>query len=207
MGDQSIEDGALDAEIDGDNAEGRVAAALQTLIEANTAGLIPLVGLTGCDAVRQVQPLHRRGLLQELKQLRRGLAVTADHAIHGPHLTQVTHQGTGVQTADAHQLVGLHPALKGLFTAPVAGNWGQLAGNHATGMGAISFLIVSIHPGVTEFGIGEAHQLPGIGGVGQHLLVTGHAGVEHHLTDGGAAMAEADTGENRAIGKDEISLV
>ena len=29
MGNQSIEDGALDAEIDGDNAEGRVAAALQ----------------------------------------------------------------------------------------------------------------------------------------------------------------------------------
>ena len=31
--------------------------------------------------------------------------------------------------------------------------------------------------------------------------------VEHHFTDGGATVAEADTGENRAIGKDEISLV
>ena len=96
MGNQAVEDGPFDPEINGDNTERLIAALLQALVEANAAGLIPLIGITGADAIGQVQPRHGGGLFQGLKQLHRRLAITADHTIHGTDLTQMTHQCTGV---------------------------------------------------------------------------------------------------------------
>src|SRR5436853_398270 len=47
----------------------------------------------------------------------------------------------------------------------------------------------------------EGDELPGIGGIGEDFLVTGHGGVETDLADGVAFGAEAKTLEHRAIGK------
>ena len=44
---------------------------------------------------------------------------------------------------------------------------------------------------------------PGIGGIGQDLLVAGHGGVEADLADRGAGGAEAESFQHRAVGEHE----
>ena len=51
----------------------------------------------------------------------------------------------------------------------------------------LRLLIIRVDSGVSQLGIGERDQLPGIAGIGHHLLVTGHTRVEDHLTDHAAA--------------------
>ena len=50
---------------------------------------------------------------------------------------------------------------------------------------------------------GEGDELPGIGGIGEDLLVAGHRGVEADLADGVALRAEAEALQHGAIGKHE----
>src|SRR5436190_20782171 len=45
--------------------------------------------------------------------------------------------------------------------------------------------------------------LPVIGGIGEHLLVTGERGVEDHLAEGLTARADAAAAEHRAVLEDE----
>ena len=44
---------------------------------------------------------------------------------------------------------------------------------------------------------------PGIGGIGEDLLVAGHGGVEADLADRGSGGAEAESFQNRAVGEHE----
>ena len=50
---------------------------------------------------------------------------------------------------------------------------------------------------------GEGDELPGIGGIGEDLLVAGHRGVEADLADGVAFRAEAKTLQHGTVGKHE----
>ena len=50
---------------------------------------------------------------------------------------------------------------------------------------------------------GEGDELPGIGGIGEDLLIAGHRGVEADFADGLAFRAEAKTFQHGAIGKHE----
>ena len=73
-------------------------------------------------------------------------------------------------------------------------------------MGTVRLLIVTVHTGVSQFRIGEGDQLSCIGRVGDHLLIAGHTGVEHHLTHHGAAVPERFSRKDGAIGQHEMSL-
>ncbi len=50
-------------------------------------------------------------------------------------------------------------------------------------------------------GKGESHDLRGVGGVRQELLISGHGGIETDLAFGGADGAKAFAQENSAIGE------
>ena len=50
---------------------------------------------------------------------------------------------------------------------------------------------------------GEGDELPGIGGIGENLLITGHRGVEADFADRLAFRAEAEAFQHGAIGKHE----
>ena len=50
-----------------------------------------------------------------------------------------------------------------------------------------SFAIAS---GIADLRVGEGHDLPGIGGIGEDLLVAGHRGIENHLADRRARHAD-----------------
>ena len=68
-------------------------------------------------------------------------------------------------------------------------------------MGAIRFLIGGVDPGIAQFGVGEGDQLPGVTRVGHDLLIAGHAGVEHHFSDGRAPGPEGLTAQHGAVGQ------
>ena len=71
-------------------------------------------------------------------------------------------------------------------------------------MGRVSLLIVGIHAGISELGIGEGHQLTFIGGIGQDLLVAGHPRIKNNLSNRCAAVSKAHAGQDRAISEDEV---
>src|SRR6516162_2250567 len=50
---------------------------------------------------------------------------------------------------------------------------------------------------------GEGNDLPGIGRIGENLLIAGHRGVEADLAHGIAGGAEAEPFEYGAVGKDK----
>ena len=50
---------------------------------------------------------------------------------------------------------------------------------------------------------GEGDELPGIGGIGEDLLIAGHRGVEADLADGVAFRAEAKALQHGTVGKHE----
>jgi len=75
----------------------------------------------------------------------------------------------------------------------------QLAGNHAAHLRGIGFLILGIDAGVAQFRVSEGDQLTDVAGIGDHLLIAGHAGVEHHFADGGSNRPEGKAAQQGAI--------
>ena len=118
----------------------------------------------------------------------------------------MAHQGPGVNAPDAHHTVLGEPVVEASFGAPAAGHRRQLAGDHPTGVGPLSFAVSRVDAGVTQFRIGEGDQLAGIAGVGDDLLITGHACVEHHFADDGPPCSEALAAQQGAIGQDQQAL-
>jgi hypothetical protein len=57
---------------------------------------------------------------------------------------------------------------------------------------AARLLVVDVDADVADLRHGQAHQLAGVRGVGDDLLVAGHRRVEHDLADRGRAGAEAE---------------
>ena len=119
----------------------------------------------------------------------------------------MTHQGAGVDATDPHHAVAAEPALEILTAAPVAGHRRKLAHNHAAHVGMVGFVVLSVHPRVAQFRIGEGHQLTRVAGIGHHLLIARHAGVEDHLTDHGAPGPEGQAPQHGAIGQHQESLL
>jgi hypothetical protein len=48
-------------------------------------------------------------------------------------------------------------------------------------------------------GIGQSDDLPGIGRIGKDFLITGHGGIEYHLSDGVAAGSDGNAFEKGAV--------
>ena len=63
--------------------------------------------------------------------------------------------------------------------------------------------IFQVDPVVADQGIGHGDDFPGIGGVGENLLITGHAGIEDHLAGDLPGRAEGLAMKNPAVGKGE----
>ena len=65
--------------------------------------------------------------------------------------------------------------------------------------GAARFLVAGGHAVVADLRRRHRHDLPGVGRVGQHLLVAGHAGVEDHFAARLAGRAGGDTAVPGAV--------
>ena len=109
-----------------------------------------------------------------------------DPGAHGAALAQVAGQGPGVHLAQAHHALGVQLVLQLAAGAPARGPAGGVAHHEAGHPDTAGLGVLVVDPGVADVGGGHDHDLAVVGGVGEGLLVAGHAGVEHDLANGAA---------------------
>ena len=61
--------------------------------------------------------------------------------------------------------------------------------------------VVVVGADIADMREGEGDDLPGIGGVGEDLLIAGHGGIEADLADRGAGGAEAEAFQHGPVGQ------
>jgi hypothetical protein len=163
----------LDAEVIGDDPT-RTGAARVRLGTRHEPGEIGVVGARLVD----------RGLLQ------RGEIGGAEGAGHGTGVTEVAGEPTGVDAGDAGDAVTAQEGIEVLVAAPVAAATGHLPHHDAPAEGAGALVVGGCDPVVADVRVGERDDLPGVGRVGDDLLVAGQHRVEDDLAGRNPAGAE-----------------
>ena len=141
---------------------------------------------------REARPGHVGLVADELQLLGRGQrrVRTAEHAaLHRAGVADPAGQRAGVDAGDADDAVAHQVLVERRVRAVVrdhaAGVAHHVPGDpDATGLG-----VLVVHARVADVRRGLHHDLPGVGRVGQGLLVAGHPGREHHLAEGASAGA------------------
>ena len=99
------------------------------------------------------------------------------------------------------------PLVEMLGGAVVGGLGDRGAQDHAARAGRCRHVhrldVFIVGTDIADMREGEGDELPGIGGIGEDLLIAGHRGVEADLADGVAFRAEAKAFQHGAIGKHE----
>ena len=89
--------------------------------------------------------------------------------------------------------------LKRSLCAPTAGAPWRLPDDEPGGPHAARLHVLEVDARVADLRIGQGNDLPGIGGIGKNLLVTGHRRIENHLADGHARYADRLPTEQAAV--------
>ena len=161
-----------------------------------TLGGIGAAFLTGYSPHRVFDDisLHRRdGLLVRLE------ALGVDHAVHHALAAQLAGQTAGVDTRQADDLLLLEVFVQRQAAAPVGGMLRDLAHDKARDPALAGLVILKIDAVVADQRVGHGDDLAVVGGVGQHLLIAGHAGVENDLADALSLVADGIPLEQGAI--------
>ena len=112
-------------------------------------------------------------------------------------------QPPGVDAGDADEAAPLEPAFEVLHRAPV-GWLGDVGAQHEPERRRGARLqVVLVGPHIANMGKCEGDDLPGVGGIGQDLLVAAHRGVEADLAHGLAHGAKAAAAKDRSVGERE----
>ena len=128
-------------------------------------------------------------------------------ALHRPPDPRQPHQGAGVDPLDADDAVSGQKRFERFLRAEVADPAAQLANHEAADPGATALQILVVDPVIADLGVGHRHDLTVIGGVGQDLLITGHARVEDDLAIDLAPGAKGPAGEDRTVLEREFRRV
>ena len=91
-------------------------------------------------------------------------------------------QRPGVDAAQAHDVLLPEEGVQGDEFMGVGGLHAPFANNVSAGHQP--GFANRVHTPVTDQRVGLHHNLTGIGGIHQQILIGGHVGVEHHLTHG-----------------------
>ena len=97
---------------------------------------------------------------------------------------EVAGEAPGVDAGDAGDAVAAEELVEALLGAPVGRPAGHLTHDDAGAVDAAALVVVRVHAVVPDVGIGEGDDLPGVGRVGEDLLVARQRGVEHELAGG-----------------------
>ena len=100
-----------------------------------------------------------------------------------------------VEIGDGDDVVADEIVVEGAVRAPVARERRRFPHHEAGHMRRLRLGISRRHAVVADLRRGHGDDLPGIGGVGQHLLIAGHARVEHDLALGFTVRTRGDAAE------------
>ena len=131
------------------------------------------------------------GGVQPLQRGLQGQSRVAQQRLLAAGVAYLAREAAGVYARQAGDAVLLHQLGKGLGIAEV-GRVVVVVAHQQRADGRRLGLIVLVGDAVVAYdGIGHAHRLVGVRGVGNYLLIPGHGGVEHHLADALRVGAEA----------------
>ena len=137
--------------------------------------------------LRRQVPAGHLGRLADDPQLlvrvdRRGVA-GEDRAAHAAGGAEHARHRAGVDAADADDAVAFERVVEGLLRAPVRHDSRGIAHDVAGDPDAARLDVLAVHAGVPDVRRGLQNDLPGVGGIGEGLLVAGHPGGEHHFAE------------------------
>ena len=142
------------------------------------------------DAVRARLGLGRgeqRGLVRRVER--------AEGAGDGADVADAPGELAGVDPGDARDAVGAELGIEVGLAAPARAAAGEVAHDHAAAERAPGLEVGQVHAVVPDVRVREGDDLPGVGRVGDDLLVAGEHRVEHDLA-----------GRRRAVGADGLPL-
>ena len=199
-GHQTVQDGALHAAVVDDHLEAGLGRGGQG--EAMGSGQVR--GGVGVGAVAghvggQVLA-HKRRTLAHLLEQRGGVRVRGgDDGPLGAVVADVAHERAGVDALDGHDPLAREVVAEALLAAPAGGRGAQVA-HHERPQGRVLRLgIVGVHPVVAHLRVGEHHDLPRVGGIGDDFQIAFQGGVEADLPERLAGRAAGGAGEHRAV--------
>jgi hypothetical protein len=92
--------------------------------------------------------------------------------------------------------------VEGLVAQVVVGLVALLPDHEAPHLYLFRLEVYPVDAVVADEGVGGDDNLPGVGGVGEHLLVADHAGIEDDLAVAVGPGAEGVAFKDRAVGQD-----
>ncbi len=128
-----------------------------------------------------------------------------DHRIGRAALADAAGERAGIDARQPDLAVAHHPVGEFLDGAEARRFGHILADNAADCAFDLAFNILAVRTDIADVREGEGDDLRGIGGIGQHLLIAGHRGVEAHLTHGCAHSPESPTPDHCPIGQNKDS--
>jgi hypothetical protein len=168
------------------------------------AGLLPAIALGGRNAAGQVLPDHGRGAGRRcLERLEVEIAVGRhlDGSVLGALVAQVAGEPASVDARDGADAMAGQPLFQRLLGPPVRGQRREGTEHRTGGIRCVGLHVLRVHADIADMRKREGDDLPGIGRVGQDLLIAGDRGVEHDLRRADAGDAMASTEEHGAIGE------
>ena len=138
-----------------------------------------------------------------------GLGSRPEGTWHRPPLAKVTGQAAGVDAGDPRDGVADEELFEGSRGPPAARAVDQVADDDPPAPGPGRLVVVGVHAVVADVGIGEGDDLPGVGRIGDDLLVPGQHRVEDGLPGGHPALGEGTDGltlEPRPVGQHQQGL-
>ena len=161
------------------------------------------VGLLRADGLAEVGAGHLARLQHPRQQalgvgLRRG-----DADAHRTALAQVAGQRTGVDAADADDALVAQVVVQAAHAAPAGRDAGRVAHDVAGDPDAGGLGVLVVHAGVADVRGRHHDDLAVVAGVGQRLLVAGHAGGEDRLAEGLALGSERLTAKGAPVLEDQ----
>ena len=193
-GGEVAQDRALDAEVVGDHER-----ALPVGQAVGGSGVVtwatrstPSVPGSACAAAQQ------RGLVGDVER--------PEGAGDGADVADAAGELAGVDAGDARDAVGAQLGVEVGLAAPARPPAGQVAHHHAAAERSARLEVGQVHAVVPDVGVGEGDDLPGVGRVGDHLLVAGQHRVEHHLAGGHGVRPDRLPLEGRPVGQHQQRL-
>ena len=191
-GDEVVEDRMLDAEVVGDDDEGR---------SVGTDG----VRLGGRDRLHEVAAV---GAAVGLRRRQQRVTIGASECTgHRTRLADVARQTARVDAGDARDPLCLQEPVEVVGGPPVRGPAREIADDDPTAMRCVSLGVVAVDPVVADVRVRERDDLARIRRVREDLLVPRERGVEHHFTRGHSVcgpVTDRDALERRPVGQNQL---
>jgi hypothetical protein len=140
---------------------------------------LPIISLTASDPSGEFLSSHGRKLLGLEHQLVGRSAIGRNNAAQSTHFADVADKRSCVHVPKHGNLVTIQIELRGFRRTPIGRDLRELADHERFNVRPGRFLILKIGADVPDVRIRQAHDLPGIAGVGEDFLITGEAGVEN----------------------------